>query len=258
MVVVGTRPEAIKLVPVILALAASELFRPVVLSSGQHHAMVTEVLALAGIMPDGDLWVGVTSTRASTRRWRPSCAASRTTWAGRSRACRRAGDARADSAGHVPGRRDGPRRYELRVRGRAGGVPPADSGRARRGGPAQLGQKLLSQWPSPGSSATTAEAPRVIANEPGAGEPVRGERRVGGPPAVLAAASDRADERRGHLEAERAAAAAARHQKPRRICLRRTSRGIGGGAILRGGGRTGGRQRVPARALACAGHGDLP
>ena len=57
-VVVGTRPEAIKLVPVILALRASELFRPVVLSSGQHHAMVTEVLALAGIVPDGDLWVG--------------------------------------------------------------------------------------------------------------------------------------------------------------------------------------------------------
>ena len=57
-VVVGTRPEAIKLVPLILALRDSDHYRPVVISTGQHHAMVEEVLALAGITPDAQLWVG--------------------------------------------------------------------------------------------------------------------------------------------------------------------------------------------------------
>ena len=42
-VVVGTRPEAIKLVPIILALRDSECFHPVVVSTGQHHQMVAEI-----------------------------------------------------------------------------------------------------------------------------------------------------------------------------------------------------------------------
>lgn len=58
LIVVGTRPEAIKLVPMILALEASDLFRPVVVSTGQHHKMVEGVFALAGIKPDYELWVG--------------------------------------------------------------------------------------------------------------------------------------------------------------------------------------------------------
>ncbi len=58
LVVVGTRPEAVKLVPVVLALRASELLEPVVVSTGQHHRMVAEVFALAGITPDIDLWAG--------------------------------------------------------------------------------------------------------------------------------------------------------------------------------------------------------
>lgn len=58
LIVVGTRPEAIKLVPTILALRESGVFRPLVVSTGQHHRMVEEVFALAGIKPDYELWVG--------------------------------------------------------------------------------------------------------------------------------------------------------------------------------------------------------
>jgi UDP-N-acetylglucosamine 2-epimerase (non-hydrolysing) len=57
-VVVGTRPEAIKLVPIILALRDSECFHPVVVSTGQHHQMVAEIFELAGIETDVELWVG--------------------------------------------------------------------------------------------------------------------------------------------------------------------------------------------------------
>lgn len=58
LVAVGTRPEAIKLVPIILALRASPFFTPQVVSTGQHHEMVREVFDLAGIEVDFDLWVG--------------------------------------------------------------------------------------------------------------------------------------------------------------------------------------------------------
>jgi UDP-N-acetylglucosamine 2-epimerase (non-hydrolysing) len=57
-VVVGTRPEAIKLVPIILAMRASDSVQPVVISTGQHHRLVQEILELAGIVPDVTLWAG--------------------------------------------------------------------------------------------------------------------------------------------------------------------------------------------------------
>jgi UDP-N-acetylglucosamine 2-epimerase (non-hydrolysing) len=57
-VIVGTRPEAIKLVPVILALQASSSFRPIVVATGQHYRLVDEVFALAGIEIDVQLWAG--------------------------------------------------------------------------------------------------------------------------------------------------------------------------------------------------------
>ena len=66
-VVVGTRPEAIKLVPLILALRESGSLTPVVVSSGQHHDMVQEVLALAGITPDVELWVGFRHASLNSR-----------------------------------------------------------------------------------------------------------------------------------------------------------------------------------------------
>jgi UDP-N-acetylglucosamine 2-epimerase (non-hydrolysing) len=67
LVVVGTRPEAIKLVPLILALRNSAVYRPVVLSTGQHQAMVAEVFDLAGIRADADLWIGSAHGRLNER-----------------------------------------------------------------------------------------------------------------------------------------------------------------------------------------------
>lgn len=67
LVVVGTRPEAIKLVPLILALRDSEVFTPLVVSTGQHHRMVSEVLELAGIQPDYNLWVGGARSQLNDR-----------------------------------------------------------------------------------------------------------------------------------------------------------------------------------------------
>jgi UDP-N-acetylglucosamine 2-epimerase (non-hydrolysing) len=67
LIVVGTRPEAIKLVPLILAFQRSNSFRPVVMSTGQHHAMVSEVFGLAGIRPDVELWVGGRHSRLNER-----------------------------------------------------------------------------------------------------------------------------------------------------------------------------------------------
>ena len=58
LVVVGTRPEAIKLIPIILALRASKGFRPVVVSTGQHDRMVREVFRMAGIWADVNVWIG--------------------------------------------------------------------------------------------------------------------------------------------------------------------------------------------------------
>jgi UDP-N-acetylglucosamine 2-epimerase (non-hydrolysing) len=66
-VVVGTRPEAIKLVPIILALRESRLYHPVVVSTGQHHDMVDEVFDLAGITTDVDLWSGGLRARLNER-----------------------------------------------------------------------------------------------------------------------------------------------------------------------------------------------
>jgi UDP-N-acetylglucosamine 2-epimerase (non-hydrolysing) len=57
-IVVGTRPEAIKLVPIILALHDDDTYQPIVVSTGQHHWMVQEIFELAGITTDVDLWVG--------------------------------------------------------------------------------------------------------------------------------------------------------------------------------------------------------
>ena len=55
LVIFGTRPEAIKLFPVVAALKADSRFTPVVCVSAQHRAMLDQVLAIAGIAPDHDL-----------------------------------------------------------------------------------------------------------------------------------------------------------------------------------------------------------
>ncbi len=55
MVVFGTRPEAIKLFPVVAALQADPRVTPVVCVSAQHRQMLDQVLQIAGIVPDYDL-----------------------------------------------------------------------------------------------------------------------------------------------------------------------------------------------------------
>jgi UDP-N-acetylglucosamine 2-epimerase (non-hydrolysing) len=57
-IVVGTRPEAIKLVPIIVALRESEYYEPIVISTGQHNRMVEYIFDLADIRPDVTLWAG--------------------------------------------------------------------------------------------------------------------------------------------------------------------------------------------------------
>ncbi len=57
LLVYGTRPEAIKMAPVVRELAASPLFRPVVAVTGQHRSMLDQVNNLFGIVPDFDLEV---------------------------------------------------------------------------------------------------------------------------------------------------------------------------------------------------------
>jgi UDP-N-acetylglucosamine 2-epimerase len=56
--VVGTGPEAIKLVPIILVMKESDSYQPIVISTGQHHRMVQEIFELAGIATDVTLWAG--------------------------------------------------------------------------------------------------------------------------------------------------------------------------------------------------------
>ena len=52
---IGTRPEAIKMAPVIKALVRAEGLRPVVISTGQHREMLQQVIDLFGITVDRSL-----------------------------------------------------------------------------------------------------------------------------------------------------------------------------------------------------------
>ena len=54
-VIFGTRPEAIKLCPVVLALKANPAFDCKVCVTGQHREMLQQVLDVFGIVPDKDL-----------------------------------------------------------------------------------------------------------------------------------------------------------------------------------------------------------
>jgi UDP-N-acetylglucosamine 2-epimerase len=54
-VVVGTRPEAIKMGPLVLALRREPRFRPVLVSTAQHSEMLDQALGAFGLKPDIDL-----------------------------------------------------------------------------------------------------------------------------------------------------------------------------------------------------------
>ncbi len=55
LIIFGTRPEAIKLFPVVAALRADPRFKVRVCVSAQHRGMLDQVLEIAGIVPDHDL-----------------------------------------------------------------------------------------------------------------------------------------------------------------------------------------------------------
>ncbi len=54
-VVLGTRPDALKLAPVVRALSASPLFEPVVIATGQHREMLDQVFEVFDLRPQVDL-----------------------------------------------------------------------------------------------------------------------------------------------------------------------------------------------------------
>ncbi|TWT47371.1 non-hydrolyzing UDP-N-acetylglucosamine 2-epimerase [Botrimarina hoheduenensis] len=56
-VLMGTRPEAIKLAPVVAALAASDRLEPIVINTGQHRELIDQVISLFGIHVHRDLAV---------------------------------------------------------------------------------------------------------------------------------------------------------------------------------------------------------
>jgi UDP-N-acetylglucosamine 2-epimerase len=64
-VVFGTRPEAIKLAPVIRLLRSDQHLRVRVIATGQHREMLDQVLAVFGITPDRDLRVMTTGQSLS-------------------------------------------------------------------------------------------------------------------------------------------------------------------------------------------------
>jgi UDP-N-acetylglucosamine 2-epimerase (non-hydrolysing) len=53
----GTRPEAVKMAPVVYALREEEGLSPLVLVTGQHREQLDDVLGVFGILPDADLKV---------------------------------------------------------------------------------------------------------------------------------------------------------------------------------------------------------
>jgi UDP-N-acetylglucosamine 2-epimerase (non-hydrolysing) len=70
MVIYGTRPEAVKVAPLIQALRRSPLFTPVVAVTAQHRSMLDQVNEVFGITPEFDLDIhqpGQTLTSITTR-----------------------------------------------------------------------------------------------------------------------------------------------------------------------------------------------
>ena len=55
LVVIGTRPEAIKMIPVVRALQDSGIFRPVVIATGEHTQAVNDLMRQCGLRTDANL-----------------------------------------------------------------------------------------------------------------------------------------------------------------------------------------------------------
>lgn len=56
-IVIGTRPEAIKMAPVYLALKRTSEFRTTLVATAQHRQMLDQVLDVFGMTPDADLQI---------------------------------------------------------------------------------------------------------------------------------------------------------------------------------------------------------
>ena len=54
-IILGTRPEAIKLIPIYLELKKSELFEPVLISTGQHESMLNQIFSFFDVEADMNL-----------------------------------------------------------------------------------------------------------------------------------------------------------------------------------------------------------
>ena len=54
-ILVGTRPEVIKMAPVYFALKSSGHLKPILISSGQHRQMLDQAFGVFGLKPDIDL-----------------------------------------------------------------------------------------------------------------------------------------------------------------------------------------------------------
>ncbi|WP_315583856.1 non-hydrolyzing UDP-N-acetylglucosamine 2-epimerase [Actinomyces viscosus] len=70
MLVYGTRPEAIKLAPLVAAMRDDERFTPIVVVTGQHREMLDQVHEFFDIVPDDDLDIhspGQTLTQITNR-----------------------------------------------------------------------------------------------------------------------------------------------------------------------------------------------
>ena len=70
MLVYGTRPEAIKLAPLVAAMGDDQRFAPIVVVTGQHREMLDQVHEFFGIVPDDDLDIhlpGQTLTQITNR-----------------------------------------------------------------------------------------------------------------------------------------------------------------------------------------------
>jgi UDP-N-acetylglucosamine 2-epimerase (non-hydrolysing) len=58
-IILGTRPEAIKLIPVYIAFKKSDIFEPLLISTGQHKEMTDQIFQFFGVYPDVDLQIMV-------------------------------------------------------------------------------------------------------------------------------------------------------------------------------------------------------
>jgi len=70
MLIYGTRPEAIKMAPLVRAMRDDDRFRPIVVVTGQHREMLDQVNDFFGITPDVDLDIhapGQSLTQVTTR-----------------------------------------------------------------------------------------------------------------------------------------------------------------------------------------------